>query len=74
VATDASGDESANIGVYTNAEMAYRAADSTIISIAIRGRRLVPGMRDTIRIRITIMAVDSTVVAMDSENELSCTA
>ena len=50
--------------------MEYRAADSTIISIAIRGWQLAPGIRDTITIRMTIITVDSTVVATDSEYEL----
>jgi hypothetical protein len=66
-------DRWANIEVYTNAEMEYRAADSTIISIAICGWRLAPGICDTIRIRMTIITVDSTVVATDNEYELSCT-
>ena len=59
--------------MYTNAEMEYRMADSTMISIAIRGWRVVPGIRDTIKIRMTIITVDSTVVTMDNENELSST-
>jgi hypothetical protein len=61
------------IGVYTNAEIEYRRADSTIISIATRGWRLAPGVPslcDTIRIRMTIITVDSTVVTTDSEYEL----
>jgi hypothetical protein len=59
--------------VYTNAEMEYRAADSMMISIAFRGWWLAPGIRDTIRIRMTIITVDSTVVTTESEIELICT-
>jgi hypothetical protein len=54
--------------------MQYKAADSTIISIAICGWRLAPGIRDTIKIRMTIITVDSTVVTRDSEYELTVTA
>jgi hypothetical protein len=65
--------EDDRVKMYINAEMEYRAADSIIISIAIRGRWLVPGIRDTVRIRMTISTVHSTVVATDSEYELSST-
>jgi hypothetical protein len=63
-----------SIGVYTNAEMEYRAADSRIISIAVRGWRLVPGIRDTIRIRKMIIAVHIMAVTRDRDNELTSTA
>ena len=59
-----------NSEINTNAEMEYRRADSIIISITIRGRRLVPGIRDTTRIRMTIITVDSTVVTTDRMYEL----
>jgi hypothetical protein len=55
--------------MYNKAKMEYRAADSTIISIAIRDRRLAPGIHDTFRNWMTIPTVDSTVVAIDSEYE-----
>jgi hypothetical protein len=61
------------IEAYTNAEIEYRAADSTIISVAVRCWKLAPGIRDIFRIRMTMINVDSTVVATDSEYELSCT-
>jgi hypothetical protein len=61
------------IAVYANAEIEYRMADSIIISIATRGWRLAPGIRDTHRIWITIIKVDSTVVATDIVYALICT-
>jgi hypothetical protein len=60
--------------MYTNAEMEYRAADSTIISTASRGLRLAPGIRDTVRTRKAIITVDSTVVTTDNVYELSSIA
>jgi hypothetical protein len=67
-------DISGNIGTYTNAEMEYRTADSTIISIAILDGQLTPSICEFIRIWMIIIAVDSMVVVMDNEYELSCTA
>jgi hypothetical protein len=60
--------------VYTNAEMEYRAADSTMISIAICGLQLAPGICETIRIRMTIITVDKIFVITDSIYELINTA
>jgi hypothetical protein len=58
------------IGMYTRAEMEYKAADSTIISMALRGWGVVPGMRDITNIRATMRRVQSTVVPTESETAL----
>jgi hypothetical protein len=59
--------------MYTSPEIEYSIADSTRISITIHGSRLAPSIRDTIIIRMTIITVNSTVVATDSAYELSVT-
>jgi hypothetical protein len=43
----------------------YRAADSVIISAARRGFCEAPGIRDTRRIRVTMIIVESVVVPTD---------
>jgi hypothetical protein len=56
------------------AEIVYRAADSVIISAAKRGFLEAPGIRDTRRIRVTIMMVESVVVPTDKAYVVTCTA
>jgi hypothetical protein len=47
------------------AEMVYRAADSVIISAAKGGFFEAPGIRDTRRIRVTMIMVERVVVPTD---------
>ena len=51
---------------YINADMEYRAADSVMISAAKRGCFEAPGIRDTRRIRMTMILVETLVVATDN--------
>jgi hypothetical protein len=52
----------------------YRAADSVIISAAKRGFFEAPGIRDTRRIRITMIMVESVVVPTDKVYVVTSTA
>jgi hypothetical protein len=60
--------------IYMRAEIVYRAADSVIISAAKRGCFEAPGIRDTWRIRVTMIMVDSVVVPTDKVYVVDCTA
>ena len=51
---------------YINADIEYKAADSVMISAAKRGCFEAPGIRDTKRIRVTMMMVETVVVATDN--------
>jgi hypothetical protein len=51
---------------YINADMEYRAADSMMISAAKRGCFEAPGIRDTRRIRVTMITVETVVVPTDN--------
>ena len=53
------------MGVYTNAEIEYKAADSVMISAAKWGCFEAPGIQDTRRIRVTMIMVESVVVPTD---------
>jgi hypothetical protein len=46
--------------------IAYRAADSTMTSTAVN-ESVVPGKRDTLKMRTEMRSVDSTVVATERE-------
>jgi hypothetical protein len=46
--------------------MVYKAADSMMISAAKRGCLVAPGIRDTRRIRVTMMTVETVVVVTDN--------
>ena len=54
--------------------MVYRTADSVMISAAKRGCFEVPGIRDTRRIRRTMIMVESVVVLTDKAYVVTCTA
>jgi hypothetical protein len=56
------------------AEIVYRAADSVIISAARRGCFEAPGIRDTRRIRVIMIMVESVVVPTDKAYVVTCTA
>jgi hypothetical protein len=56
------------------AEIVYRAADSVIISAAKRGCFEAPGIRDTRRIRVTMIMVENVVVPTDKAYVVTCTA
>ena len=56
------------------AEIVYRTADSVIISAAKRGCFEAPGIRDTRRIRVTMMMVESVVVLTDRTYVVTSTA
>jgi hypothetical protein len=47
------------------AEIVYRAADSVMISATKRGCFEVPGIRDTRRIRVTMIMVERVVALTD---------
>jgi hypothetical protein len=55
--------------MYINADAEYKAADSMMISAAKRGPFDVPGIRETRRIRVTIMMVEAVVVPTDNAME-----
>jgi hypothetical protein len=52
-------------GMYINADMEYKAADSVIISAAMRGCFDAPGIWDTRRIWVTMIIAEAVVVATD---------
>ena len=54
------------------AETVYRLADSVIISAAKRGCVEAPGIRDTKRIRVTMIIVESVVVLTDKVYVVTC--
>jgi hypothetical protein len=56
------------------ADIVYRAADSVIISAAKRGCFEASGIRDTRRIRVTMIMVESVVVPTDKAYVVTCTA
>ena len=56
------------------AEMVYRTADSVIISAARWGCLEAPGIRDTKRIRVTMIMVESVVVPTDKAYVVTSTA
>ena len=55
--------------VYINADMEYKAADSVMISAAKRGCFEAPGIRDTRRIWVTMIMVETVVVVTDNITE-----
>jgi hypothetical protein len=63
-----------NREMYINADMESKAADSVMISAAKRGCFEAPGMRDTRRIRVTMIMVEKDVVVTDNAIQEICTA
>jgi hypothetical protein len=62
------------IATYMRAEIVYRAADSVIISADKRGFFEAPCIRDTRRIRVTMIRVESVVVPTDKAYVVTFTA